>query len=164
MLALLAPVGCKRKKHAQADDQPAGLATMVNAADARTSAQLVRGFYDVEQNAWRWTGPSFAAKLRTPSTAAQKGAMLELKFTVPEVVTQKVGAVTLSASVNGQKLTPETYPKSGEYTYSRDIPASALQGESATVEFTLDKYMPGTAQDVRDLGVIVTMIGFEVKP
>jgi hypothetical protein len=161
----LAPVGCKRKRRkANTDEQPAGLATMVNAADPRTSVQLLRGFHGLEQNAWRWTAGEFAVTLKPPAGAAQKGATLELKFVIPGAVIGKLKSMTLTAAVNGQKLPPETYTKEGEYTFTRDVPASALQQEAVNVDFTLDKFLPATADDMRDLGVIMTMVGFEAKP
>jgi hypothetical protein len=157
--------GCKRKKRqANVEDDVVPLATMVHAADTRGAFQLVRGFHGVEQNAWRWTAGEFAVTLQPPSTAAQKGATLQLKLVVPEVVLTKFPSVTLSAEVNGHKLEPETYSKSGDYTYSRDVPATALQGEAVNVEFTLDHYIPASPQDARDLGIIMTMVGFEAKP
>jgi hypothetical protein len=165
MLAL-APVGCKRKKKRGrvVEDEPTGLATMVHAADPRAAVQLVKGFHSVEQNAWRWTAGSFSATLKPPAGGAQKGATLQLKFVVADAVIDKLKSMTLSAAVNGVKLDPETYTKAGEYTYSRDVPAAALQGEAVTVDFTLDKFLPASAQDARDLGVIMTMVGFEAKP
>lgn len=158
--------GCKRKKKPQAtvEEGQVGLLTMVHAADPRGEVQLVRGFHAVEQNAWRWTAGSFSVTLKPPAGAAQKGAVLQFKFVVPDVVINKVGAVTLSATVDGDKLAPETYSKSGEYSYTRDVPASALQNEAVNVEFALDKFMPASDQDQRDLGVIMTMVGFEAKP
>lgn len=137
---------------------------MVHAADPRTATQLVRGFHGVEQNAWRWTSGAFAVVLRPPAGAAQKGATLQLKFVAPGVIMDKLKPITLSAAVDGQKLAPETYDKAGEYSYSRDVPASALARDKVTVEFTLDKFLPASAQDARDLGVIMTLVGFEAKP
>ncbi len=137
---------------------------MVNAADPRAAFQLTRGFHTVEQNAWRWTTGSFAATLKPPAGAAQKGASLQLKFVVPGVVISKLKSMTLTATVNGQKLPPETYTTEGEYTFSRDVPASALQQEAVNVEFNLDKFLPASPEDQRDLGVIMTMVGFEAKP
>ncbi len=164
-LCALAPAGCKRKKRpAQAaDEEPAGLATMVHAADPRTATQLVRGFHNVEQNAWRWTEGKFAVVLKPPAGAAQKGAILELKFDIPDVVIEKLGSITLSASLNGRPLPPETYTKAGQYTYSREIAPGILSGDGANVEFTLDKFLPANAQDQRDLGVVMSMVGFEAR-
>ncbi len=161
-LLMVAPA-CKRRKRG-ADESSAGMATMVNAADPRTAGQLVKGFHTVEQNSWRWTAGDFAVNLKPPAGAAQKGATLTLKFVVAEAVLAKLKSMTLSATVNGVKLAPETYTKSGEYTYARDVPATALQKDLAKVEFTLDKFLPASPEDQRDLGVIVTLVGFEAKP
>jgi hypothetical protein len=165
LIAALAfsPAGCKRRKR-KAAEEPTGLATMVHAADPRASIQLVRGFHTVEQNAWRWTAGSFAVTLRPPAGAAQKGATLQLKFVFPDAVADKVKQTTLTATVNGQKLPPETYAKPGEYTFSRDVPGSLLTQDVVNVEFLLDKFLPASPQDQRDLGVIMTMVGFEAKP
>lgn len=162
-LFVFGPAGCKRRKRKVAEE-PTGLATMVHAADAKAQIQLVRGFHGVEENAWRWTAGSFAVTLRPPAGAAQKGATLQFKFVAPDVIINKLRPVTLSATVNGQKLAPETYSKAGEYTYSRDVPASALAQDVVNVEFALDKFLPASEADTRDLGVIMTMVGFEAKP
>ncbi len=137
---------------------------MVNASDPRTAGQLVKGFHSVEQNAWRWTTGNFSVILKPPAGAAQKGATLILKFVVADAVLDKLKSMTLSASVGGQKLPPETYTKGGEYTYTRDVPSSALQQDTVSVDFALDKFLPASPQDARDLGVIMTMVGFEAKP
>lgn len=154
--------GCKRKKR-RAQDEPAGLATMLQAADPRSATQLVRGFHDVESGAWRWTQKSFAVTLHPPAGASVKGATLVLKFVYPEVSLQKLGPITLTAKVGNEQLAPETVDSAGDKTYSRDVPASALKDDAVTVEFTLDKAIPPGTQDIRELGVIMNMVGFEAK-
>ena len=137
---------------------------MLNAADPRAASQLVSGFYGVEQNAWRWTARNFAVTLRPPTGADQKGAVLVLRFSIPENEIDKLKSLTLAASVNGAKLEPETYSSAGDQVYTRDVPASALRRNPVTVDFTLDKAMGPTAQDSRELGVVMNMVGFEAKP
>jgi hypothetical protein len=60
---LLGPAACKRcQQQAQAeatDEQGQTLMPMVHVADQRAAVQLIKGFYDVEQNAWRWTMKKF---------------------------------------------------------------------------------------------------------
>jgi hypothetical protein len=167
LCALLLPgVACKRRPKraaAAAEEEPAGLATMLHAADPRSTVQLIRGFHDVEQGAWRWTQKNFAVTLRPPTGAAAVGANLVLKLAVPDVVVQKVGAVTLSARIGSLDLAPETYRAGGEVTYQREVPASALKGDAVTIEFALDKALAPSNQDTRELGVIVSMVGFEAK-
>jgi hypothetical protein len=163
-LVLVFPVACKKKrKRAPVVFDDGMLASMVQTADPRASVQLVRGFYSVEGNAWRWTSRNFTVSLRPPKTAAQTGARLVLKLAVPEVSIQRLKSVKLSATVNGYALPPEEYAKPGDYTYSCDVPPSALTGNAVTVDFTLDKALPPTASDQRELGVVVSMIGFEAK-
>lgn len=136
---------------------------MLQVADPHTSIQLTRGFHPVEHNSWRWTEGSFAATLRPPLGSSQKGALLVLKFSIPDTVLQTLKTIQLSASVNGLALPPEEYSKSGEYTYSRDVPPPALAGQAVSVDFTLDKFLPPSPSDDRALGVVVSAIGFEAK-
>ncbi len=162
----LAPAGCQRRQKVrvqQTDEEAPTLATMVHVADPRVSAQLLSGFYSVEQNSWRWTSGKFAVLLRPPRTAAQKGAVLQFKFSVPDPIIANLKTVTLSASVNGTPLAAETYTQAGEFTYSRDVPAALLGGDAAKVEFALDKTFAPTGVDQRQLGVVASMIGFEPK-
>lgn len=104
-------------------------------SDARIAGQLLDGFYGVEAGAWRWTAKQFSVRLKTPDGAAQKGATLRFLLTVPPVVIEQSNAITLSGTVEGETLAPETYTAAGQYTYRRDIPASALGGADVTVAF-----------------------------
>jgi hypothetical protein len=162
---LLAPLGCKHRKvpSRQTEEEAGRLASTIHMGDARMGAQLLNGFYGVENNAWRWTAQQFTVALRPPFGAAQKGANLVVKLTVPPVVIEKQGKVTLSASVAGTPLEPEPYAKAGDYTYKREIPAALLAGDSARVEFRLDKAIPPSAADQRELGIIVLSAGLEPK-
>lgn len=157
---------CKRAKktHVEATDETGPtLASVVNMAEPKASVQLLRGFHDVEQNAWRWTMGKFSVTLRPPLNAPQKGATLVVKLNIPSAVMDRIKSTTLTANVNGAALPGETYTKAGEYTYSQDVPASALSADAVTAEFALDKFLPPGAVDQRELGVVVTSIGFEAK-
>ena len=101
--------------------------------------------------------------LRPPRNSAQKGAVLTLKFTLPDVVLQKVGAMALEATVAGTPMGKESYTMSGEFAYSKEVPAAALAGESVRVDFALDKSLQPSAGDQRNLGIIVSAVGFESK-
>jgi hypothetical protein len=139
------------------------LASIVHVADPRTAAQLLRGFYDVEQNSWRWTKGKFAVALRPPLGAAQTGATLTVKLAVPDPVIQSCKTVTLTPTVGDVTLPAQTYTQAGEYTLSRDVPGSALAGNSVTVQFSLDKTIPPTGADRRELGIVVTTVGLDPK-
>jgi len=160
MLAVV-PAACRRKK-ADAEDvtRPA---TMLAMNDPRAPIQLIRGFYGLESGTWRWTGQAFAASLRVPADAAQNGARLLMKVTVPQTQIDKLGALTLSARVNGAGLPAETFAHAGDFLYERDVPATGFKGDLALVEFTLDKAAPAPPPDQRVLGIVVTSIGFMSK-
>lgn len=161
----IVPAGCKRHRRVtvQTVEEAPALASVVATADPNAAVQLIGGFYGVEQNSWRWTAGKFIVILRPPRTAATNGAVLQLKFTIPPVALSKTKAVSLSAYVNGTALTPETYKQAGDFIYSRDVPANLLVGDQARVDFSLDKTIPPSAADRRELGVVVSLVGFQPK-
>jgi hypothetical protein len=145
------------------EEEPPLPSPEVQVADPRTPAQLLSGWHDVEHNAWRWTARNFAVRLRPPIGAAVKGATLTLHFTLPAVVISRLGPVTLSASIQGVRLAPETYRTARQALYARDVPPSLLSGNTVRIDFELDKVMlPGTG-DPRELGVVVDRVGLETK-
>jgi hypothetical protein len=154
---LLAAPGCKRNRSAAPSAQEAKrIPISVTMGDPRSAQQLVSGFYDIEDNAWRWTSKQFVVELGTPAGAAGRGATLEFRFAVPAVVIEKNQSVTLSAAVDGNVLPPETYTKAGDYTYKQDVPPALLGRESVKVSFEVDKPITPGGADERVLGVIAT--------
>ena len=165
---LLAPVtSCKRKRAApteasqQASSEPA---TMLASSDPRAALQLIKGFHEVENGGWRWSAKEFSAALKPPASAAQKGATLLLKFSVIEASLAKLGPITLSAKVGTTQCPAQTYSKANEYEYKCDVPAAAFAGPGlVTADFALDKAIPASDTDQRELGLVVAMVGFEAK-
>jgi hypothetical protein len=153
---VLAPAGCKRKA--------AGgrMLSVVRMGDPDAEGQL-SGFYGIEASAWRWTKRNFSVMLGPPAGAAEKGAWLRVRVTVPDALIAKLGPVTLSASVDGTPLGPETYSSAGTYTYEREVARKFLQDRYAKVDFALDKAMPPAGGDVRELGIVVVSAGLEPK-
>ena len=66
-------------------------------------------------------------------------------------------------TAGGSALPPETYTTAGDYFYVREIPASLLTGDSLRVDFQLDKAIPPSSSDIRELGIIVLTVGLESK-
>jgi len=162
----LAPLSCKRAKTVhveQTEEEGPRLASVVHLSDPKIEPQLVNGFYGIEGNAWRWTAKTFVVVLRVPAGANQRGATLDLAFTVPNVVVEKLKTVTLSAVADGHPVPPETYSQDGQFDYKRDIAPGSLPNNSVRIEFQLDKAMPPANGDLRELGVIVRSIGLEAK-
>lgn len=167
-LALLAS-GCKRKRRANPAESPAAsrvgvglVPTHVETRDPATASQLLKGFYKVEDG-WRWTAGQFSVLLGVPKGAAANGGVLKLKFTIPQAVLDKVHQQTVSASLRGKALGPETYSVSGVQTYSRPIPPELLTGQGVEVDFTVNPVLPPGSADMRELGVIATSIAMETK-
>ena len=80
LLGLLAGLSCKTRKpkpEVLVDDTQAQLGSIVAANNPQTAAQLLRGFYDLENGAWRWTMPKFAISFRPPVGAKEKGGLLK---------------------------------------------------------------------------------------
>ena len=165
MCLALASSACTLHRESRLTEEEASprLAMAVRVADPRTASQLLSGFYEIEHDSWRWTAGKFAVILRPPRQASKKGATLQLKFSVPEVAIAKLHAVSLDAALHGTALGSETYKQAGEFTYSRDVPANLLTQDPVEIDFSLDKVLPPTPGDKRNLGIIVTSVGFEPK-
>lgn len=162
----LAPMGCKQAKKVQVQqtvEEAPRMASLVRMGDPKVEAQLVNGFYGIEGNAWRWSARQFTVVLRPPFGASQRGGRLVLNLTVPPVVIEKLKNVSLTASIDGSPLPPESYTQAGPYTYKRDVPGNLLTADSVKVEFQLDKSLPPTGTDQRELGVVVNSVALEAK-
>jgi hypothetical protein len=164
LLIAFGSTSCRIKKKSAAKAEDDGqLVSMINVADPRGSVQLTRGFHGLENQSWRWTMKSFTATLRPPAGSAQKGASLQLKFTIPDVMFNRVGPMTVDARINGIDLGPQTFSNAGDYTYTRDIPATALASDAVAIDFAVDKGLPPGDPDPRELAVIVTSVGLISK-
>jgi hypothetical protein len=130
-------------------------------ADPDSGVQLIRGFHQIEHNSWRWSERTFSVILKRPAGAESKGANVVAKLNVPEPVIQRLGPITLKASLQGRTLGITTWTRSDEYTFQAEIPSQAFAADHVIVEFTLDKYLPAGTADSRELGVIINSIGLE---
>lgn len=166
LLAISLNVACSGK-HSTAVQNDEGepvvkapLVSVLKMNDPSAKEQLTKGFYQLEAGSWRWAAGDFSVTLKTPPGAAQKGATLTLALTVSDAVLKQVHSQTLSASVGATTLKSEKYVDPGSHTFTADIPASALTGDTVTIDFSLDNSLP-PAVDKRELGVIVSSIGVE---
>ena len=165
MLLGLAIPGCKTKKveTRQTVEEAPRMSSTIRMGDASAAAQLVSGFHQIEDNNWRWTQREFTVSLGVPPGAAQKGAVLSLRLSVPPPVIEKLKTVTLTASINGTDLEPETYSRTGSDTYKRNVPPALLTTDTVQVNFRLDKAMPPGGGDLRELGLVTLSAGLETK-
>ena len=163
----LAPLGCKSEpkpvKVAAPEGEAMALASAVKASDPNQEPQLLDGFYSIEANAWRWTAKQFRVVLRPPVGTAQNGATLDMALTVPQPAIDHAKSLTLTASVEGTPLPPETYTKSGQFEFKRDVPAVALTKPAVRIQFSLDNAIPPSGAERRELGIIVTSVALQAK-
>ena len=158
---LWTPAGCKRRRSAALNSK--GIATVVQMGDPRAADQLTSGFYDIDENAWRWTRKQFAVEIGTPLGANTRGATLEVALTVPPVIIERNGSVTLSANIEGTQLQPETYSKAGDFVYRRDVPPDLLGPAAVKGTFEVDKTFTPGGPDQRVLGIVVTTVALVRK-
>ena len=140
---------------------PAELLSTVHMADPRGAVQLLAGFYDVEQGTWRWTKKAFSVALKPPPPLPDETVTLELRFTVPEVSIRQLQTLTLSATVNGVPVGAETLDKPGDYTFTKPVPAEALDQKIAKVEFRLDNAIAAGEIETRELGLVATSVALK---
>jgi hypothetical protein len=138
--------------------------SVVHMGDPATANQLISGFYAIEGEGdkWRWAGSDFLVALAPPPDVRQ-GARLLLQLYFPETQMQKLGPITLTASIDGKPLPPETYDKAGSYDFVRDIPACLLDTNLLPVKFSFDRYSPHSDTEGRDLGAVVLMAALQPK-
>jgi hypothetical protein len=162
-LAVLLVCGCRNKDrvHVETDEGPPRMVAMITMSDEKASPQLLEGFYGLEDKSWRWTAGHFGVLLSTPPGAAQDGAVLKIQLSIPKPLIDRVKTTTLTAELGGTKLSPESFTQSGSFVFTRDVPAKLLGEESVRVDFSLDRFLPAGAVDGRELGLVVTSIGFE---
>jgi hypothetical protein len=136
---------------------------MIRVADSRATTRLVKGFYETDNPYWRWTAREFSIILNAPKGAAQNGAVLVLRYAIVEGVLARLKTLDLSIAVDGIALPRQHYDKPGQFTLRLDVPAEALQYDPVRVDFTLDKALPPSGREVRELGMIVSDVGFEPR-
>lgn len=155
--------GCKRQapETEVAKEKAADLASAFSMSDPQAAAQMTHGFYSLE-NGWRWVASKFGVTLAPPE-GPERAAQLELKLALPAGVFDRLGAVTLSATVDGKALAPETFSAAGNQTYTRELPAGTFGPGPVAIEFSTDKALPPGGGDARELALIVTRVGLTAK-
>lgn len=125
--------------------------TVVTANPAH--AQHLSGFHEIEHNAWRWTEPRFSVRLGRPAPGPLS---LAVDLYVPDVSIQKLGPIALNAYVADSLIGTKVYSSAGAHRFDAAIP----KGTNSPIEvrFTLDKHIPATDNDKRNLGVIVKSV------
>jgi len=126
--------------------------------DLRSKPQLVSGWYPIEDGAWRWMAKQAEVVLRTPADPAMSFEM-DLFFP-PGYMQNAGGPVTVSVRVNGKPLTRRSYFAPGSYHLAAEVPAGLTSFPTSTVSIRLNRALPPSGSELRELGAIVTQLGF----
>lgn len=131
------------------------LLSRVETADPRAAPQMIEGFYPLEQRLWCWTARKFAVSLAAPPPVAGLPVELDLRFTLPEVIVEKAGAVTITARIGGVEIGSQVYDQAGVgLAFDVEVPGDLLGDEQTVVAFELDKSWIADEKPRRELGIV----------
>jgi hypothetical protein len=134
------------------------LLSYLHLGDIRSRAQLVSGWYAMEDGAWRWMSNQAEATLRPLSVAAQQ---FELQLFFPPDFMDRAGTpVTVSVRLNGKPFTRAFYYAPGGQTLSAPVPPELLTQPVTRVTIRVSPSIRPTAKDLRTLGAVVQGLGF----
>jgi hypothetical protein len=133
----------------------------LNLGDIRSKAQLGSGWYGIEEGGWRWMSKQAEAVLRVPAEPA--AFEIQLYFP-PDFIARAGGPVTVSVMLDGQLLTAETYAQPGGYRLAKAVAGRQLAAQMARVTIQLDRAAPPGESDRRELGAVVSRLGFVAGP
>jgi hypothetical protein len=126
--------------------------------DIRCRPQLLSGWYNIEEGAWRWMAKEAEAVVRAPSGYSSEFA-LQLFFP-PDYMERAGGPVTVSVTLDGKPLAKETYVRPGGYRMSAAAPRNRSTSPEATVGIRLNRALPPSGAERRELGAVVSALGF----
>jgi SAM-dependent methyltransferase len=119
---------------------------------ARHEIDLLQGWHELEDGAWRWTQKQFALRAQIRSGHVRS---LSLPIAIPSVTIHSLGAITLKCFRDHVLVEQCTYTAPGNYTFTVPLPDSLLTPGEAFLSFELDKCLPPDESDRRERGIIV---------
>lgn len=156
-ILLLGAPACKRVHHPNPEatiEEESDLASAILMSQPRDTSQLLTGFYDLEQGAWRWTARQFSVSLAPPAPRAERPGRLEFRFTVPDIAAADLKGVKIQATVEGRSLGAFQSTQPGEQIATFEIPKELMKADALIIDFALDKTIPHRESETRELGLI----------
>jgi tRNA (mo5U34)-methyltransferase len=117
------------------------------------NVELLQGWHQLEDTGWRWVARRFSVRCDQHRTSVTVRGFLP-----PEVFTI-TGPVRLAIKANGTELRSERLAEAGDWTVTRKLPEQGSDG--LILEFTVDKALPPTDFDDRELALIVASIDLQ---
>jgi tRNA (mo5U34)-methyltransferase len=116
--------------------------------------KLIDGWHEPEQSGWRWTKREFSIGL--PAGYRQR---ITMRLFIPPFVFERLGLLTLRASLGGVELRPTFFDRPGEHVYARPLEVPCGSGSSdGVMHFHLDKALAAGNPDPRELGIIIASV------
>ncbi len=116
--------------------------------DPGAAAQLLAGFYQLENNAWRWMAEQAVVILKLPRNTTR----FEMTFFIPDAAPAR----RVTVAVDGRVLATHTYGAPGRHTLAAPWTPDAKDVIQAVI--TVDKSFRPPGDD-RTLGIIVQELG-----
>ncbi len=158
----LVPLGSDRPTAASARSATAPVSdpslSYLHLGDLRARHQLLGRWYPIEDGSWRWMSKEAQAVLRTPE---ESPVSFELRLYFPENHMKRVGgSVAVSVLLENELLVEKTYRAAGAYTIRQPVPAGSLPHPVTRITIRLDRAVPPTGEEQRELGAVVLGFGF----
>ena len=165
LLALAA--GCKRYPDSYAPpeqrqpltiEEPPEFKPFITMSDSSAPLHFVKDIKPaLESGAWRWTLKQPTLILSAPK---ERGLKFVAEVAVPEITFRDTGPVTITVTINGQKLDTFSFPKPGNRRLEKPVPDGWLKtAEENTVTMEIDKLWTARADGVQ-VGFILASVGF----
>jgi len=165
LAAILAASACSRPKDAESPAAPVTtpftpLYSYAQTNDLRIAPQLTKGWYGVEDGAWRWMAKESEGSLKNPGVFP---AQFEVRLTVPKSIMDTVGApITFTVLLDGKPLGEEVYKHAGAFVLDKTVPPGMLSPGPVQVTLRVSKAKPPVpGGDIRELGAIIEGFGFK---
>jgi hypothetical protein len=164
-LSALLLAACNKPKDVVNPVAPAATAvapqfSYAQANDVRVAPQFTKGWYGVEDGAWRWMAKESETTLKNPGVFP---AQFEVRLTIPKPIMDAVGApVTFTVLLDGKPLGDAVYKQDGAYIFEKTVPPGMAPPGPITVTMRVDKAKPPVnGGDARELGAIIEGLGFK---
>lgn len=147
--------GCKERSdpvRADRDERACYLLrSRIAAGGFGAEAELLDGWYRLEEGTFRWTAIEFGARLRK---AIPRGTKLHFRFTIVPALLHD--PLILSTTVNGHRLPPMTYTSPGTHDCVQELPPDLCResAQEIIIRFHLSHGFQA-GEDQRTLGLLV---------
>jgi hypothetical protein len=122
--------------------------------------QLGEGWYEIEEDRWRWTAKAFSLIVALPPERTLSD--FALRITVPEILVARGGRVEVSCLVQDQPAGSVTCDAPETIEFRGTFPFSAPPGALLTLNFFVkSSFLP--ENDRRNLGIIIPLLSAESR-